>query len=119
MDRRLERFFLPAHPLLISPQSVFGPGVLDRDTFLLPVRCQAFVSRRSSALPRWSRHYNSRPGRTLLRRTYSPKVGEGSFCGLRFEGVLSGSAKGFSKYPKKPARRRSPPLVASASDGNP
>src|SRR5215212_3765175 len=30
MDRRLERFFLPAHPLLISPQRLLGPGALDR-----------------------------------------------------------------------------------------
>src|SRR5215208_1359399 len=30
MDRRLERSFLPAHPLLISPQRLLGPGALDR-----------------------------------------------------------------------------------------
>src|SRR5215216_483930 len=41
MDRRLERFVLPAHPLLISPQRFLGPGVLDRDPYPLPVRCQA------------------------------------------------------------------------------
>src|SRR5215217_1146675 len=41
IDRRLERFLLPAHPLLISQQRFLGPGVLDRDPYPLPVQCQA------------------------------------------------------------------------------
>src|SRR5215207_5594223 len=51
----------------------------------------SFVSRRSSALPRWSRHYNSQIGRIRLWRTYSPKLGAGKFLELRHDGVLGNS----------------------------